>query len=321
MICIFHSNCPDGFTAAWVVNKYFSPNNPWGKPNGRRLDILPRAINFVGGVYQNDPPDCKDRDVIMVDFAYTGKALESILSVARSVLILDHHKSSMETLEGFKHPKLNAVFDMDRSGAGLAWDFFFAQPPLNRPDDVVNCPRPIVLNHIENRDLGGPWGTVPYLENTNEICEAVMSYDYLFENWDWIMQAKEGDWSESKENVDQIASYQRYDNFLRDGEAILRFKNKSIAELLKVNQRTMKIGGYEVPCANMPYFFSSEAGNIMAEKAPFSACYWDTKTGRSFSLRSTENGLDVAKIAQMYGGGGHARASGFRQPIGWEGDK
>ena len=30
-----------------------------------------------------------------------------------------------------------------------------------------------------------------------------------------------------------------------------------------------------------------------------------------FSLRSTDDGLDVSEIAKQYGGGGHRNASGF----------
>jgi nanoRNase/pAp phosphatase (c-di-AMP/oligoRNAs hydrolase) len=33
------------------------------------------------------------------------------------------------------------------------------------------------------------------------------------------------------------------------------------------------------------------------------------------------DGLDVAKIAEGYGGGGHKNASSFRMPLGWRGDK
>lgn len=37
-----------------------------------------------------------------------------------------------------------------------------------------------------------------------------------------------------------------------------------------------------------------------------------TASHRHFSLRSTADGLDVATLAATYGGGGHARAAGFR---------
>lgn len=80
------------------------------------------------------------------------------------------------------------------------------------------------------------------------------------------------------------------------------------------------IGGNSVPVANIPYTLTSDAGNLMAQGEPFAACYWDTPSGRVFSLRSTDDGADVSAIAKGYGGGGHAHAAGFQMPIGWEGD-
>jgi uncharacterized protein len=76
-----------------------------------------------------------------------------------------------------------------------------------------------------------------------------------------------------------------------------------------------------MPCANLPYIYSSDAGNIMSEGQPFAACYTDRNDGmRSFSLRASEGGMDVSQIASAYGGGGHAKAAGFAMPLGWEGD-
>ena len=36
---------------------------------------------------------------------------------------------------------------------------------------------------------------------------------------------------------------------------------------------------------------------------------------RIFSLRSTEDGLDVSEIASKFGGGGHKHAAGFSVPL------
>jgi nanoRNase/pAp phosphatase (c-di-AMP/oligoRNAs hydrolase) len=47
-------------------------------------------------------------------------------------------------------------------------------------------------------------------------------------------------------------------------------------------------------------------------KQPFAACYWDTPEGRAFSLRSSDDGADVAEVAKQYGGGGHRNAAGFK---------
>jgi uncharacterized protein len=76
--------------------------------------------------------------------------------------------------------------------------------------------------------------------------------------------------------------------------------------------RRMQIGGYNVPIANLPSVFTSDAGHELAQGEAFGGCYWDTPRGRVFSLRSTDSGIDVSEIAKLYGGGGHRNASGFR---------
>jgi oligoribonuclease NrnB/cAMP/cGMP phosphodiesterase (DHH superfamily) len=96
------------------------------------------------------------------------------------------------------------------------------------------------------------------------------------------------------------------------GAAIERKHQKDIAELVKVCRRRMVIGGYDVPVASLPYTMSSDAGHMMSQGEPFAACYWDTAENRTFSLRAADDGMDVSEIAKLYGGGGHAKASGFR---------
>jgi len=99
------------------------------------------------------------------------------------------------------------------------------------------------------------------------------------------------------------------------GEAIERKHHKDIAELLDIVQRPMQIAGHVVPVASLPYTLTSDAGHAMAAQGhPFAACYWDTTEHRIFSLRSTDDGLDVSEIAAQFGGGGHKHAAGFRVP-------
>lgn len=270
-LCIYHGNCADGFGAAWAVRKALGENN----------------VEFYPGVYQSPPPDITDREVLMVDFSYRRSVLEQIIAICDTLVILDHHKSASEDLGGLNNvrPGVKIIFDMDRSGAGLAWDYF-------HPGKL----RPALINHIEDRDL---WRFK--LVGTREIQAALFSYPYDFAIWDKLMDM----------NPNEL---------MTEGGAIERKHHKDIAELVAVTKRTMIIGGYAVPVANLPYTLTSDAGHLMAQGERFAACYWDTPEGRVFSLRSTEEGLDVSAIAQAYGGGGHAHASGFRMPIGWEGD-
>lgn len=273
-LCIYHGNCADGFGAAWVVRKALAAG----------------GLDFHAGVYQSLPPDVTGRDVVMVDFSYKRPVIEEMLIQCNSLLIIDHHKSAQEDL-AFLPPtwptwrdhkeapthKGHAIFDMERSGAMITWDFFF-------PDQEP----PQLLKHIQDRDL---W--LFKLEGTREIQANVFSYPYDFSVWDELMAM----------DIQLLRT---------EGAAIERKHHKDIAELVGVTKRRMLIGGYSVPVANLPYTLSSDAGHLMAQGEAFAACYWDTPDGRVFSLRSNESGIDVSEIAKQYGGGGHRNASGFR---------
>jgi uncharacterized protein len=256
-LCIYHGNCADGFAGAWVVRR-----------------AIGEAIDFHAGVYQTAPPDVAGRDVVLVDFSYKRPVMEKIIAEARSVLVLDHHKTAEEDLRGL--PGAEVVFDMERSGSKIAWDYYF---PNEAP--------PQVLLHIEDRDL---WRFA--LPKTREIQANIFSYPYDFSVWERLMAADPA-------------------VLAVEGEAIERKHFKDIDELLGVVQRRMLIGGHNVPVANLPYTLVSDAAHKMAQGEPFAGCYWDTPKGRIFGLRSTDAGIDVSEIAKQYGGGGHRNAAGF----------
>jgi hypothetical protein len=310
-LCIFHGNCQDGFGAAWVVRKYFDGE-----------------VEFHAGVYNNAPPKTAGRNLIIVDFSYKKDVMTGLLTSgdkdqASTMLILDHHESAIDSLtplgleapesgnydpdlwrqkwESWGHWPVRAVFDNGRSGAMLAWNFFF-------PGKAA----PRMIQHIQDRDL---WRF--HINGTREISAALFSHPYNFELWD-----------ELAERCDNPA---RWAHLHAEGAAIERKHHKDVEELTLNNWRKMIIGGYVVPVANLPYTLTSDAGAFMCKGLqdsdgsswlpPFAACYWDTPEGRVFSLSSPDPGTNVAEIASLYRGGGHAHALGFRMPIGWEGDK
>ena len=187
ILCIYHGNCADGFGAAWAVRKRF-----------------PQA-EFYAGTYQDAPPDVTGRDVVLVDFSYKRPTMLEMGNQARSILVVDHHKSAIEDLkedgnyivdmslwgggpvtwerhmfnpvldqnEGCSYARIFTVFDLQRSGAGMAWDFFHP-----------GAQRPALIDHIEDRDL---WRFA--LSKTREIQAAVFSYPYDFAVWDDLMSA------------------------------------------------------------------------------------------------------------------------------------
>lgn len=294
-ICIYHGNCADGFGAAWAVWKR------WGD-----------TVDYFPGFYGAEPPQVAGKNVLLVDFSYKAPVLHAMAAVASTVVILDHHKTAQADLASLPPPldgpydpntmlhwqrecnapaSIHALFDMERSGAQIAWDYLHP-----------NQPRPLLLDYVGDRDL---WRFK--LPRSREVNAVIFSHPYDFKVWDGL----------AHDLVDDAG----YWNTVASGEAIERKHFKDIAELLALTRRKMRIGGHEVEVANLPYTMSSDAAGILAEGKPFGACYFDRNDGaRVFSLRSREGGVDVSAIAKTYGGGGHAQAAGFQAPAGWEGE-
>ena len=150
-LCIYHGGCDDGFGSTYVVNKYFDG-----------------AVDFHFGIYQDPPPDCTDREVLIVDFSYKREVMEEIAGVAEIVTVLDHHKSAEAELQPLLDSRLiEGEFDMNRSGAMMTWDFFY---PATDP--------PWLLEYIQDRDL---WRKE--LPDNNEVIMALRSYPQDFQVW------------------------------------------------------------------------------------------------------------------------------------------
>lgn len=275
-LCIYHDNCPDGFAAAWVINYYFR-----GK------------VDFHPAKWGENPPPVEDRDVIIVDFSYPKDILDDMCNLAKSLVVLDHHQSTEESLKGLVAvknvydldiAKLRKLFDIKRSGVGLAWDYYF-----------TTAPRLPLVNYIEDKDL---WKFE--LKDSEQVNAGISLWPYNFEVWDYMMLSEKS-----------------FNEIRNNGEIVMKKNKQDIEKLLPSLTFRQKIGGYDVPVANMPITLCSEAGNKLAKGEPFAATFYELENYTIYSLRSLREepqSLDVAKIAEQYGGGGHKHAAGFKIP-------
>lgn len=280
ILCIYHGACDDGFAAAWCVRKALGEN-----------------VEFYPGVYQKDPPEHEGRDVIFLDFSYKRPVLEAMASKAKSILIFDHHKTAQEDLADIPSPAqcavplwsdwlhcghlksgptMGAMFDMERSGAALAWDYF------------IGGQRPQFIEYIQDRDL---WRKA--LPNGDEFTIALRSYPQDFVVWDHLI-----------ENMS---------NLFEEGKAIQRYYRCRIDEM-KRSAYLATLGGQSFWISNAPYFAASEVAGELSELTGYGACYFEAEGGRyQYSLRSRGD-CDVSAIARIFGGGGHKNAAGFSVP-------
>lgn len=288
-LVIYHFPCQDGFTAAWIL---------------RSWHVLVHKLDFCP-INHGDPlPEFQDRVVYMLDFAPdTVASFEEEAAAASAVLIIDHHATAAEKYARYAPPDpaaitpmnwhqfarqnrndhgapILALFDIDRSAAGMTWDFFHRRA------------RPHWIDCVEDRDLGRT-----DVEQSREITAAIYAREYSFEAWSKIA------------STDSIELYV-------DGRSLAHRHDKSIADTVARTQREMTIAGYTVPVACATPELAGDVAikvcrSVDAATYPFAAAYYDTADFRVFSLRSA-HGYDVTRIAKAYGGGGHKAAAGFR---------
>ena len=269
-LVIYHGGCTDGFTAAWVCLRFTEF----------------KQAETLGASYDQPPPDVDGKDVVIVDFSYPRAELLQMAAAARSLRVLDHHKTAEADLKGLDF----CVFDMERSGCGLAWDVL-ASPATAEP-------RPWLVNAVEDKDL---WRF--RFSDTRHILAYLSAQPLTFERWDAIFS----DGPEAA--VTAGAAIQDYiDNY---------------GVLLRNQARLERLAGFEVPTINAPLLNISEhLDELLADHAdsPFVAAYFRRGDGIwQFSLRSEDSRIDVSEVAKGFGGGGHRNAAGFQvERLPWE---
>ncbi len=145
-LVIYHQNCADGFTAAWITARALGD------------------VELLEAQYGDEAPDVMGREVYIVDFSYPRDVLLRMNEIAAHVEVMDHHKTSAEALDGLPF----CTFDMDECGASLAWRRF-------NPNDTL----PPFVQFVKDRDL---WRWE--LTNSREISAFIRSWEPSLEQWD-----------------------------------------------------------------------------------------------------------------------------------------
>ena len=291
ILFIYHSSCSDGFTAAWVFDKF----------RKKGLSIIDQPVEYYPATYGQEPPDCKGREVWLVDFTYPRETLiEKVIKPSMRTLIYDHHKTAEADLFQIKEEVRRrglqrndeVVFDMHRSGCGILYDEL-AREYGKRAGQHIPSPTGDrsfwLVDYVEDRDL---WKLKrPFSKEVAAYCYSV---PMTFEEWDAIESLGLSKVSEA-------------------GKGIVRYID-TFGDKVIEHATYEQLGEYVVPCINTPYMNISDHVGKLAERNPadpFALGYFRRKDGRwQFSLRS-KGAFDVSVIAKTFGGGGHLNAAGF----------
>lgn len=271
-LILYHGDCVDGFTAAWAA-RHFLGRERCEAVAVRYGEPMPGVVNE----YVNDASTA----IWIVDFSYPRRHLEAIAAHSR-LRVIDHHKTAQADLAGLDF----ATFDMERSGAGLVWDELADEE--RSLYSGANLMRPWLVSYVEDRDL---WRFA--LPNSREVNAYLRSQEMTFERWDAMSAMSLSDAiSEGKGCLAHIEAYVR-------------------AAVKHAYQATL--AGVSLPMVNVTYESCSEVADALVRihDAPVAGYYFERGDGRiQYGLRS-RSGYDCSAIAKVFGGGGHAGASGF----------
>ncbi len=225
------------------------------------------------------PKGLKNKKIFLVDFSYTASLMEDLTKKNKEVIIIDHHitgKSVAESIPG-------SVFELGHSGSVLTWKYF-------HPKEKV----PWLLKYIEDIDI---WKfKVP---RSKEMALSLDLYDYNFKVWSRI--------------AFELENSEKRKKYITEGAVIMKYRKKLIGRILtKAEDATLF--GKKVRVVNSPVW-ASDLGHLLLEGKKAVGVVWSYKKGTiRVSLRSNGK-IDVAKMAEKFGGGGHKAASGFALPF------
>jgi len=280
-LVIYHSPCYDGFASAWVFHHY---SEHFHDP------IEYKPMNYNQEIHLKG----KYNYIFVVDFSFNKDVIDVLLkdNVNKKLIILDHHKTAKENLLPLtkkRNKKLDIVFDMDRAGCQITWDYI---------TDFLfhtNQSRPKIIDYIADRDLWR-W-KLPFSKQINmylsekKCMSSFETFDNTIENWNMM-------------------------SMQREGKDLLDGQQKTIKKIINKHSYYGCITGH--PCFIVQStLYISEIGDYLLHYSKNKklgvdiVCiyYYDCENKHfRFSLRSKQ--FDITSICKQFQGGGHENAGG-----------
>lgn len=238
--------------------------------------------------YNQRAPEMEPNSVIyIVDFCYPPNILQELGAVHKSVIVIDHHISAVRKVTEFGLDKIpvnvKMKFDVTgtKSGALMAWEYCFPHKP-----------HPTIIDYVSDYDT---W--------QHKHRESIPYYYFI---------SAQGSSIESF----NIAVNTSYREIMATGLALAANAESNIQWVIENTLRNILFEGYTVPAVNCPhYMVSLTLDKLLKENPeyPFAIGYFDTDYGRKVRLCSRSNEeMDVSKLAEKWGGGGHTTAASFK---------
>ena len=268
-LVIYHGHgCPDGFAAALAAWLFYEG----------RAEFLGLDHGDIKTV--DDLPTLAGRAVYILDFSFSPDIMRGIEERAAKLVMLDHHKSAADRLDGFTCRCGMVHFDLSKSGARLAWEYFWPEKAL-----------PDLVRFVEDRDI---W-VWQYPESPGFLAALDMEPSE-FVRWQEIAAFDAG----------QLSDY------IERGRAMDE-KFSMLAAGIAEHALPLVFNGVRGLVVNAPGVFHSLVGDILSKKSGTFAMMWSVdKNGVVKAGLRSQPGFNCIPMAESMRGGGHAQACGFK---------
>lgn len=244
------------------------------------------------------PPNIDNKHILIIDVAYRKEILEQLFKYASTVVYIDHHVSVHETAIKLAQnvPHVSIIYDITKSGCTLTWSYFNKTKP------------PLFLRLIEDNDIG-QWKyntTKPFIFGMQSYYKLDID---LVRKWDRLL-----DKTYVKKMIKRGKIIQKFNDHLVDINLPKHTRIKFPSNYVYNMDRSLfaKVGQYiavvynGIACPSITDL-SREALKKMDCDLFIAWTYNIDRNDYVLSFRSIH--VDVAKIAALFGGGGHKLAA------------
>jgi len=274
MICFYHGDL-DGIASAAILNYY---RYKQGLLSSEDKYI---KVNYNDNLYLDK---IKNEHVYILDFSLNSIEDFTLLTNKINVTWIDHHKTSIEKYKDFRW-----VLGKRQDGIAaceLTWQYLFENQEI-----------PNIIKLIGDYDV---W-TFKYGDKTNHLQLGMQIRDTEPTNlvfWDKFL------------DNNYPYSYKYLDEIINEGMIIDKYRQQDYKKTVDEYKFYRRWEGYNCVVCNRiapSMLFDS----VSEESYDVMIMYIFDGINYHISLRTKINEIDVSKIAQKYGGGGHKGASGF----------
>jgi oligoribonuclease NrnB/cAMP/cGMP phosphodiesterase (DHH superfamily) len=274
MIAIIHHNDHDGFCSGAIVAKY-------EKNQDKEFYCSTYNTNIIEELKQK-----KYNKIYIVDLSFDKDTMLKLKDITEKLIWIDHHQSAIENLKGLDFEGKRKI---GKAGCRLTWEYLFEDKKI--PYGVSLIDRFDVFDQSK-KDF---WDNYIYPFKIGMECH------------DMQPETNMGLWNKIFNNNQKFLK-----DTINNGKTINEY-------LLQMNKKLFKENGFEITFEDKKAVVINSLikGSQLFESVydkkihDIMMVFAFAKNIYTVSIYTEKNDIDVSKIANKYGGGGHKQAAGF----------